>query len=47
MALPRLDGSWLNTEAMGVDPEFSSWLIDAIEDTGYAVWEDGELSEHI
>ena len=36
------DGSWLNTEAMGVDPEFSSWLIDAIEDTGYVVWEDGE-----
>lgn len=36
------EGSWLNTEAMGVDPEYSSWLIDAIEDTGYVLWEEGE-----
>lgn len=34
--------SWLDTEAMGVDPEYSSWLADAIEATGLVQWFDGE-----
>ena len=36
------DGSWFDTEAMGVDIEWSSWLIDAIEATGVIIWEEGE-----
>lgn len=32
----------IDTDAMGVDPEWSSWLCDAIEDTGHVWWEDGE-----
>lgn len=35
-------GSHLDTDAMGVDAEWSSWLTDAIEDTGLVIWEDGE-----
>lgn len=35
-------GSWLDTEAMGVDVEYGSWLVDAIEATGLIIWEDGE-----
>lgn len=35
-------GSWMDTEAMGVDQEWSSWLIDAIELTGLVIWEEGE-----
>lgn len=34
--------SWFDTEAMGVDVEWGSWLVDAIEDTGFVFWEDGE-----
>lgn len=36
------DGSWFDTEAMGVDGEWSSWLTDALEMTGFVYWEDGE-----
>lgn len=36
------DGAWLNTDKMGVDVEWGSWVIDAIEDTGLIWWEDGE-----
>ena len=36
------DGAWLDTEAMGVDPEWSSWLTDEIENTGAIQWIDGE-----
>lgn len=36
------EGSWLDTEAMDVDPDYGSWLIDAIEDTGIIQWIDGE-----
>ena len=44
---PQLDalvwsGSWVDTDATGVDPEFTSWVIDAIEATGLVWWEDGE-----
>lgn len=40
---PRVwDGSWLDTAAMGVDVEYGSWLIDAIEATGLIVWWEGE-----
>ena len=35
-------GSWFDTEEMRVDVEWSSWLVDAIEDTGYVFWEEGE-----
>lgn len=35
-------GSWFDTEAMGVDPEFSSWVCDAIEETGLVIWDEGE-----
>lgn len=35
-------GSAIDYEAMGVDVEWSSWLIDAIENTGLVFWEDGE-----
>lgn len=34
--------SWFDTEAMGVDEEWGSWLIDAIEETGRIFWEEGE-----
>lgn len=36
------DGSWFDTEAMGVDEEYSSWLCDAIEETGLVEWDEGE-----
>jgi len=35
-------GSWFDTERMEVDPEWGSWLVDAIEETGVIFWEDGE-----
>jgi hypothetical protein len=35
-------GSWVDTDAMGVDPEWSSWLTDAVEETGRVWWSDGE-----
>lgn len=35
-------GAWADTDAMGVDDEFMSWLADAIEATGRVVWEEGE-----
>ena len=39
---PIMAGSHFNTEAMGVDPEWGSWLLEAIENTGYITWEDSE-----
>lgn len=38
----KWSGSWLDTEEMGVDVEYGSWLIDAIEATGLVTWRDGE-----
>jgi len=38
----KWDGAWLDTEAMDVDQDFSSWVADAIENTGHIEWEDGE-----
>lgn len=35
-------GAWFDTDAMCVDPDWSSWLVDAIEATGRVRWEDGE-----
>ena len=35
-------GSWLDTEAMGVDGEWSSWLCDWIENNTPIYWEEGE-----
>lgn len=34
--------SWFDTDAMGVDAEYSSWVADAIEATGLVQWFDGE-----
>ena len=34
--------AWLDTGALGVDAEYTSWLAEAIEDTGLVWWEDGE-----
>lgn len=44
---PELDhvifeGSWFDTEAMGVGVEWGSWPCDAIENTGVIFWDDGE-----
>jgi len=36
------DGSWFDTDKMGVDPEFGSWLVEAIEATGFVQWDEGE-----
>lgn len=36
------DGSWVDTDKMGVDPEWAMWLTDAIEETGLVQWSDGE-----
>lgn len=35
-------GAWFDTEAMGVDPNFTDWVIDEIEDSGEIWWEEGE-----
>lgn len=42
MANPKWEGSWLDTAAMGVDVEYGSWLVEAIEATGVVAWEEGE-----
>lgn len=34
--------TWFDTDSMGVDTAWSSWLCDAIEDTGVVQWIDGE-----
>lgn len=38
----KMDGSWFATEAMGVDPEWGSWLVDALESSGLVAWQEGE-----
>jgi hypothetical protein len=35
-------GSWFDCAAMNVDPEYTSWLADAIVETGFIYWEEGE-----
>lgn len=35
--------AWLDTEAMGVDHEFTSWLADALEELDVIEWRDGDL----
>ena len=37
-----LSGSWFDTDTMGVDCEWGSWLADRIEDTCEVWWEEGE-----
>lgn len=37
-----MDGAWMDYEAMGVDAEYSSWMIDAAEATGRVQWIEGE-----
>jgi hypothetical protein len=34
--------AWFDTDAMGVDLEWGSWLVDRLEQTGRVIWEDGE-----
>lgn len=36
------DGAWLDAEASKVDPDYTSWCIDWIEQNTSVVWEDGE-----
>lgn len=36
------EGSWIDTAAMGVDVEWSSWAIDWIEANTSVQWDDGE-----
>lgn len=35
-------GSWVDIDESGVDPEYMSWLADALERTGRIMWDDGE-----
>ena len=35
-------GTWFDTEAMGVDEEYSSWVIDWIESWTNVSWVEGE-----
>lgn len=35
-------GSWVDTEASGVDPDYMSWVTDWIENNTPVFWEDGE-----
>ena len=35
-------GSWVDTEASGVDVEYTSWVCDWIENNTDIYWEDGE-----
>lgn len=35
-------GSWVDTEASGVDVEYMSWVADWIEDNTTIFWEEGE-----
>lgn len=35
-------GSWVDAENSGVDPEYTSWVIDWIEANTNIMWEDGE-----
>lgn len=37
-----MSGAAFDTDAMGVDVEWGSWLVDAIENTGVISWDDGE-----
>jgi hypothetical protein len=43
-ALSTLSGmsSWVDTEELDLDPEYMSWVVYAIEETGVVYWEDGE-----
>lgn len=38
----RWNGAWIDTAAMEVHDEWSSWLTDAIESTDWVQWHDGE-----
>lgn len=35
--------AWIDKDAMEVDPEFTSWLADALEELDVIEWRDGEL----
>jgi len=37
-----MDGAWVDTDAMGVDPDWVSWLTDWIEQETCIEWEHGE-----
>lgn len=36
------DSSWLDCDENGVDPEYTSWVCDWIENNTAVYWEDGE-----
>ena len=37
-----LDGAYFDTDEMRVDVEWVTWVTDAVEDTGYVFWDEGE-----
>ena len=41
-ATVTFDGAWVDTESLGLDPEFTSWLADAIENESAIFWDEGE-----
>lgn len=36
------EGSWVDTEASGVDADYMSWVVDWVEANTLVYWEDGE-----
>lgn len=36
------EGSWVDTDASGVDPEYTSWVRDWLESHTAIQWDDGE-----
>jgi hypothetical protein len=36
------EGSWVDTEASGVEPDYMSWVAEWLEDKSPVYWEDGE-----
>lgn len=38
----EFSGAWIDAETMGVDPDWSSWCVDWLENHTSVYWEDGE-----
>lgn len=34
--------TWLDTDTLGVDADYMTWILEAVEATGLVTWEDGE-----
>jgi len=35
-------GSWLDQDLMKIDPDWSGWVAQSLENTGLVLWNDGE-----